>query len=657
MCPTVYVGDSGELTAAAHSLGIPHNSGYPLYALLGKIFCLVPFGSAGFRVNLMSAVLSALTVALLHDLLFKLTASGVASISAACFLGFTSLFWMQAVSAEVYALHLFFVTLTLKVLWWWDQSPDFRKLMLLAFVVGLSFCNHLQTVMLAPALLWIIGYREGGVFPKPRNLVLLCLVFLLALSIYLYLPFRTEAGAAITWGDPNTLQRFLDHALAKAHRSGYVMNRDALDYARRTWEALANLWVEFGFFLLFAFYGWCFGLQKGWRSFYLLVILFDLSYAIFLNTVSLEITPFALSTLTVLTILSGIGVADILKRIRGSTQIGARFEKAASGAFILIPLVPLLANIDYCNQSRNYAAYEHAVNILRTTGKGSVLFIDGDNNVFPVIYARICEGMGEDVRILDRFNLVFRWNSSNGRTVHPSLNSLVERMVRENDTRGVYLSVFDPNAFPLPQGFRLIPYGVLTKIESEKISVTSGELDDLWNRYSTLSFHDAMGRDYMHRQVSGYFHFYLGRHYFQSGSPKKGLKSIRTASLVAYNDEMIHSDIGVFLTEQRLFDEARLELESALKYAENAGMVHNNFGYFYNALGDHEKSVASLRKSVELEPRNRVYLNNLGFALLNSGRKEEAVPVLSRSLEVEKEQPHIRSVLEELTESKNSRFP
>ena len=30
ICPTVYLGDSGELTAAAFSLGIPHNSGYPL---------------------------------------------------------------------------------------------------------------------------------------------------------------------------------------------------------------------------------------------------------------------------------------------------------------------------------------------------------------------------------------------------------------------------------------------------------------------------------------------------------------------------------------------------------------------------------------------------------------------------------------------------
>ena len=53
ICPVVYLGDSGELTAAAYSLGIPHNSGYPLYCIIGKIFCLIPIGNIGFRMNLM----------------------------------------------------------------------------------------------------------------------------------------------------------------------------------------------------------------------------------------------------------------------------------------------------------------------------------------------------------------------------------------------------------------------------------------------------------------------------------------------------------------------------------------------------------------------------------------------------------------------------
>jgi len=46
LCPTVYVGDSGELTTAAATLGIPHPPGYPLYVLLGYAFShLVAAGS------------------------------------------------------------------------------------------------------------------------------------------------------------------------------------------------------------------------------------------------------------------------------------------------------------------------------------------------------------------------------------------------------------------------------------------------------------------------------------------------------------------------------------------------------------------------------------------------------------------------------------
>src|SRR4051794_25085412 len=57
LCRTIYVGDSGELAAAVHVLGIPHPPGYPLYVLLGKLFSmLVPIGKPALRLNLFSAV-------------------------------------------------------------------------------------------------------------------------------------------------------------------------------------------------------------------------------------------------------------------------------------------------------------------------------------------------------------------------------------------------------------------------------------------------------------------------------------------------------------------------------------------------------------------------------------------------------------------------
>ncbi|RLB27908.1 MAG: hypothetical protein DRH11_18000, partial [Deltaproteobacteria bacterium] len=69
--PSVYLGDSGELSAAAFSLGIAHNSGYPIYALLGKFFCLIPIGSIGFKLNLMSGFIAVVTLWFIYSLILK----------------------------------------------------------------------------------------------------------------------------------------------------------------------------------------------------------------------------------------------------------------------------------------------------------------------------------------------------------------------------------------------------------------------------------------------------------------------------------------------------------------------------------------------------------------------------------------------------------
>ncbi|MQY69884.1 MAG: DUF2723 domain-containing protein [Firmicutes bacterium] len=76
LCPTVYIGDSGELIAAAYTLGIPHPPGYPLYCLLGKLFTLLPFGTIAYRVNLMSAFFASLTIVLIYLIVLEIQNTG-----------------------------------------------------------------------------------------------------------------------------------------------------------------------------------------------------------------------------------------------------------------------------------------------------------------------------------------------------------------------------------------------------------------------------------------------------------------------------------------------------------------------------------------------------------------------------------------------------
>src|ERR1051326_7517461 len=58
----IVVGDTPEYVTAALTLGVPHPSGYPLLIMLGHFFSLLLAGPLPFRVNLLSAAASAVTI-------------------------------------------------------------------------------------------------------------------------------------------------------------------------------------------------------------------------------------------------------------------------------------------------------------------------------------------------------------------------------------------------------------------------------------------------------------------------------------------------------------------------------------------------------------------------------------------------------------------
>ena len=55
------------------TLGIAHNTGYPLLVLMGKVFTFIPVGNTAYRVNLMSAVFTALAVGVVFATIDDLT--------------------------------------------------------------------------------------------------------------------------------------------------------------------------------------------------------------------------------------------------------------------------------------------------------------------------------------------------------------------------------------------------------------------------------------------------------------------------------------------------------------------------------------------------------------------------------------------------------
>ena len=179
IAPTVSFWDCGEFIACSYTLGIPHPPGAPLYLLIGRIFTLIPWtGDIALRVNIISALTSALTVLLTYLIIVQLLeiwrgapkkaedklilyASGI--VGALAF-AFSDTFWFNAVEAEVYAISMFFtaIVIWLALVWYHraDERGSERYLLLALYCVGLSQGIHLLNILTLPAVLLIVFFRK-----------------------------------------------------------------------------------------------------------------------------------------------------------------------------------------------------------------------------------------------------------------------------------------------------------------------------------------------------------------------------------------------------------------------------------------------------------------------------------------------------------------
>jgi tetratricopeptide (TPR) repeat protein len=632
MCPTVYLGDSGELSAAAFCLGVPHASGYPLYVLVGKGFCLLPFGDIGFRMNLMSAVFGVLAVGLVYSLIWRMSGSKVGAWVGGGVLAFIPVFWWQTVAAEVYALHVFFVALMMWLLWRWEETREFYFLVVFSFVTGLSFGNHLQTVMLAPAVYYLILSGDRKVLLGGKRFLLLSVFFVLPFLVYGELPIRTWAGAAMHWGDPDTWDRFWVHVSGRAHRGAYVFNLGVWEYVDRLKESLGFIWDQFGVMVLVGVWGWWRIRVVRWRVFLLGVVVFDLFYTVFLNTISLEITPFNLSVCLVLVIGIGVGIADLMKAIERSVSAGVM--SGVKAGWGMVPVVFLVMNFGVSNQSRNYTAYEHALNIFRTADSKAVLLVEGDNNLFPLLYARVTERMREEITLFDRENLTFKipyLGDKNGifyGTWEEYRTILENEIIRQRGSRKIFYVVFDHFALNMPEGYTVVPHCLLYQVIPREVLSAGYRVPNLWQYYATESFYEGFERDFMNRQIAGHFYIRYGQYLYKAGNYDGGSLYIDKASRISPDDVGVHFEAAVFFMDLCLFDKARMQIESVSSQDRDQAAVNNLWGIYHYKLGDFPSSVEFFERAVKADKKKDVYYRNLVLALNESGRKDEAERLL-----------------------------
>ena len=183
--------DSVEYQLTTLVWGVSHPPGHPLFALLGRLFItLAPFGNLAYRLNLFSAVSSAITVALILRLTYRLTRSVPLALLGALSLGGAVRFWYQALYAEVYALYNLFVAAELLALVAFMQTRKPWLFFAGTALYALSFGVNALALFLLPMWLWAVLTTDRRMLTRPRNLALTAGLVLVAAAQYLYIPLR-----------------------------------------------------------------------------------------------------------------------------------------------------------------------------------------------------------------------------------------------------------------------------------------------------------------------------------------------------------------------------------------------------------------------------------------------------------------------------------
>lgn len=490
--------DSGDLLAAAATLGIPHPTGYPLFVLLGRLASLIPIGSVAFRINLVAALAGAAGVYFLARFVLELSTNdeseGTSRASvrpplfaalAALLYAFTRGAWSQSVLAEVYTLNVAFLGAILWALARFERKSDVRWLALASFLWGVGLTTHLLLLAVAPALAWCavraLVKRRIGI----AAIVLLPLLAAWGATLVLYLPIRagvgwglgaTAAGPEFSWGVPSSPQR-LAWVLTGAQ---YQRNFFARDLAGMARHLLPGRWPgDFGASLLFLAAGVAaasFGRLRGLGA-----ALIALASALALY--SLYAIPDDVGYWMPVAWLS-VAVAGV-----GAARLAADVTPLARGAALLLLLLGLgdgamrfRASHDAVDASKDLTPLLYAERNIGAVEPDALIVSEYDGRTFSLWFYKATEFKRSHPRLVVAYKylLVWPWYLHQLAHVYPwlrvpahqgDLDDTMNRFIARNiDQRPVYLTRPDPGLAPVfradPVGYPPIPLYRISRVKS-----------------------------------------------------------------------------------------------------------------------------------------------------------------------------------------------
>ncbi len=575
--PTVTGEDSGELIAAAYTLGIAHPPGYPLWCMLGHLFTWLPLGTVAWRVALMSAVLGAVTAAVVCLIVIKLTRNRWAGIAAGLALAFSAEFWSQSVIAEVYTLNAVLIALCVFILIVWEETREQRLLYVFAAVYGLGLCNHHTIHFLGPLFALFIMLVHGRPWRHWKSYGLMLLIaFGVWGVIHLYLPIRSRSNPAMDWGNPETLPGFLNVVLrgqygpsaeTMPHSLTRLIEQTAIFF--RVYCAQFTLWLAWlpllGLYPL---------RKRGWKHFALIAGLFIYvaagiiwvtnydgdAQSIWVNSV------FFIPCFMAASIFIGLALSWLAQRRFYALSL----LPAAAALGITALVVPCAVHYSANDKSDYYFARDYAMALFASLDKDAYYFAAGDHTLFPLLYLQIVENVRPDVTIAARYGYIepelyadMPLELQQGFTSTKQHRLAVESWLIRNRTNPMYFAINRP--MPPVNGKKFITAGLVAKVvDSAALSMDENCLDRY--RWHSLLKEDT-GGDYSALNFLHDYYFANGMRYFERGETQEAMAAMVTAADLAWGRKDLLHNVANTMAQHQLLEEAKQYYLMVLDFA------------------------------------------------------------------------------------------
>jgi hypothetical protein len=277
--PTVSAWDCGEYISTSVKLEVGHPPGAPLFQMLGAFFAMFTseVTEIAKMVNFMSALASAFTILFMFwtiSNLAKKMALKTGEISEGKYIAilgssligslaytFSDSFWFSAVEGEVYAMSSFLMALLFWLGLKWESEihlPRGNKwLILISFVVGLSFGVHILSLLVIPAIVMLYFFKTyKNINLKTTVIATIISVFVLILVFKFIFPFTLKFFSAS--------ELFFINSIGLPYNSGSIIAAIilialfyfGLNYTRKNKKITANTLILSLLFIMVGFSSW-----------------------------------------------------------------------------------------------------------------------------------------------------------------------------------------------------------------------------------------------------------------------------------------------------------------------------------------------------------------------------------------------------------------